>query len=107
MLHLLRPNQKKQINTDEDPNKVKVNPVIPGYKVEEDPTGRGICLLVRDSLQVNRLPELEELNKPCIFAKISSDKNNYFYLGIFYRSPSSTNENNLNVCKQSNEICSF
>ena len=62
---------------------------------------------MRDHLQVNRLPELENLNEPCIFAKISSNKNNYFYLGIFYRSPNSTNEYNLKLCKQINEICSF
>ena len=48
---------KKQINltsTNKDSDKIKVNPVISGYKIEEDPSGRGICLLVKDSLQVNR-----------------------------------------------------
>ena len=77
---MLKQTKKKFSFKNKDSDVTKLNLVIKGYKIEEDSSGRGVCLIYKDNLEVTRVPNLEKVYKPCIFAKVSSNKNNYIHI---------------------------
>ena len=68
------------------------NYIIPGYRCEEDPHGRGVCIFVKENIKIIRYPEIENIFRPSIFCKIIVSKGNSFTLGVVYRSPNGDNE---------------
>ena len=62
--------------------------IVKGYKKtiirwEE----RGVCLFVKDHIELIEHTELENLYQPSIFCKVVCAKDQFFNLGVVYRSP--------------------
>ena len=68
---------------------------IDGYDIFHnlEKEGRGICLHVKQELKPALL-ELDEIGQECIFTKCNLVKGESLILGLVYRSPNSTSENN-------------
>jgi len=61
-------------------------PVLIGYSFYADTFGRGVGLFVRNSLNVVRRPELEDLFHPSVFCDINFG-HDILHFGVIYRSP--------------------
>ena len=81
-----------------------INFILPGYKTFHKHQGRGLCLFVKESLNVDRLDEIENLFDKSIFCKISTNKNEHLIIGIHYRSPNSSELDNKNLLEQINIV---
>ena len=72
---------------------------IPGYDIFhniEEEEGRGICLHVKQELKPT-LVELDSKCQECVFIKCELTKGESLVLGLVYRSPSSSEENNAKL----------
>ena len=68
---------------------------IPGYDCIVNTSGRGISLYVNNKFEIiERYYDLEKLHSPSIFCKIKTSKKDSFTLGVVYRSPSSSKDDN-------------
>ena len=69
---------------------------IEGFNCISDPYGRGVCIYVNNNFEIiDRCFELEKLFSPCIFCKIKTSNNDFFTIGVVYRSPNLSDlENN-------------
>ena len=74
--------------------------ILPGFTSFQKNSGRGVCLFVREGLTVTRLEDCESLFDPSIFCKISPNKEEHFVMGVVYRSPNSSNEENMKLLNQ-------
>ena len=90
----------KNLNKDTHPDDIHF--VIKGFNTIKNNKGRGLCLFVKEGLDVIRLPEIEHIFETSIFCKIKT-KSESFTAGIVYRSPSS-NELNEKLFDQINQI---
>lgn len=71
---------------------------LEGYQCISNPKGRGVCLYLNNSFEiVKRFDEYEDTFSPSIFCKIKTSANNTFTLGVLYRSPGSSYQDNLNL----------
>ena len=71
---------------------------IPGYTLINKPEGRGICVYINENFEIiERFSEYEQLFSPCIFCKVKTTTNSTFILGVIYRSPNSTTQENKNI----------
>ena len=92
-----------QKNRDKDID----NYVLEGYSCITETKGRGVCLFIKDGYDVVRIKEYEQVFQPSIICKIKpqgSDKS--FILGVVYRSPSSTPEENNELASLMNIVFS-
>ena len=85
-------NPKNNSNTDENNKNKNLNLIIEGYKCEENPSGRGVCIFYREDFDVFRLDNIESIYNPSIFCKVVITKDVYFNVGLIYRSPNCTYE---------------
>ena len=83
-------------------NKFKID----GYKYIENSSGRGVGMFIKDHLVFVRNKEYEARFSPSIFGKVVIDKNEYFTVGILYRSPNSGENENTNFLNQIDFISS-
>ncbi|MCP3853075.1 MAG: hypothetical protein GY694_23025, partial [Gammaproteobacteria bacterium] len=67
--------------------------------------GRGTALFIKDNLECTPLTLYENVFSPCNICKIDVDKDNTFIFGVIYRSPSSTDEENVKVNELVNKLC--
>ena len=44
-------------------------PIIPGYTCGNNPEGRGVCLFIKENIDIIRYPDIERLSNPSIFCK--------------------------------------
>ena len=66
--------------------------ILNGYSCIQNNNGRGVCLFYKDSLTVT---EIKNDLFPCsLLCSIKTNDNSIFTLGLVYRSPSSTPEEN-------------
>ena len=91
----------KNLNKDTHPEDINV--VIKGFNTIKNNKGRGLCLFVKEGLDVIRLPDIEKVFETSIFCKIKT-KSEAFTAGLVYRSTSS-NELNDKLFDQINQIC--
>ena len=71
---------------------------IPGYTCINKPEGRGICVYINNKFEIiERFSDLERLFSPCIFCKIKTTADSTFILGVIYRSPNSSAQENQNI----------
>ena len=80
-------------------NSVQTNFNLEGYETIECNEGRGVCIIYKDSLQISELSEINSLYQPSLFIEIKT-KDKPLNLGIVYRSPNSTDEENDKVRQQ-------
>ena len=67
---------------------------IKGYNCLSNHNGRGVCLYVNNDFEIlERLDNVESLFTPSIFCKIKC-KNDVVVVGVVYRSPNSSSEEN-------------
>ena len=71
-------------NTQEDKDNFVFN--MPGYKVINNNTGRGICMFIKDNIDFVDVPGAEDFFSPSIYCKIMYNKTDFFILGLIYRS---------------------
>ena len=71
---------------------------LPGYELFHnlEEKGRGICLHVKQELK-QTLVELDSTCQECVFTKCELIKGESLVLGLVYRSPSSSEENNAQL----------
>ena len=92
-------NPKNNRNTDENNRNQNLNPVIEGYKCEENPSGRVVCMFYKEYFDISRLKDIESLYSPSLFCKFTLSKDSFFHAGLIYRSPNCTDDE----CKQIND----
>ena len=85
-------NPKNNRNTDENNRNQNLNPVIEGYKCEENPSGRGVCMFYKEYFDISRLKDIESLYSPSLFCKFTLSKDSFFHAGLIYRSPNCTDD---------------
>ena len=73
---------------------------INGYSCLSNGSGRGVCLYIKDNLEViERYTDGEKLFSPSIFCKLKTPSNELFNIGIIYRSPNASENDNMNLNK--------
>ena len=92
-------------NTYQDIEVIKASIIIPGYTCEPNHLGRGICLFVKDHIQINRYPELEKMFNPSIISKLTISDNSSVTMCLMYRSPGTQEEDNNKLIKQIESVC--
>ena len=56
---------------------------LTGYQTYQVNDGRGVCLFIKEHLEVTRLEDDEKLFSPNVFVKVKlHDKNDYIILGV-------------------------
>ena len=90
----------KQNVPDKDCIKFNLN----GYQTLQNNSGRGVCIFYKDSLTVNEIPH--DFNSfPCsIFCNIKTNTNEKLTLGLVYRSPNSSAEDNIKLINYLNSF---
>ena len=78
---------------------VQTNFNLEGYETIECNEGRGVCIIYKDTLQVTELNEINKMFQPSLFIEIKT-KDKAINLGIIYRSPNSTDEEDDKVRAQ-------
>ena len=91
-------NPKNNTNTGDDNRNKNLNIIIEGYKCEECPSGRGVCIFYKDNIEIFRHENIDSIFKPSIFCKIVLNKDVFFNAGLIYRSPNCSREE----CEQIN-----
>ena len=66
--------------------------------------GRGVCLFVKDHIELIEYPELENLYQPSIFCKVVCSKEQFFNLGVVYRSPNIDPSDDLKLRTQLDRV---
>ena len=77
---------------DNNIDKENIKFVLNGYSCIQINNGRGVCLFYKDSLTVTQIPN--DLFPCSLLCNIKTNNNNIFTLGLVYRSPNSTPEEN-------------
>ena len=91
-------------NTLEDKDNFVFN--LPGFKCINKPEGRGICMFVNKQLDFVRLSDCEQTFNPSIFIKVLCENDNFFILGLIYRSDDQCSDiDNDNLNKQIELVC--
>ena len=78
---------------------IQTNFNLEGYETIECNQGRGVCIIHKDSLQISELTEINKMYQPSLFIEMKT-KDKAINLGIVYRSPNSTEEENDKVRAQ-------
>ena len=82
-----------------------VNTNLKGYNCLSNYDGRGVCLYINDSFEVlQRLSDIEAIFKPSIFCRVKSQSSEVFTVGVVYRSPNSSVDENNNLMLQIDRI---
>ena len=72
---------------------------IEGYNTIEVNSGRGVCILHKENIETCEIPEINKIYSPSLFLNVKSNNSNV-NLGIIYRSPNATAEEDDIVNKQ-------
>ena len=91
-------NPKNNSNTDDENRNKNLNIIIEGYKCEECPSGRGVCIFYKENIEIFRHDNIDSIFNPSIFCKIVLNKDVFFNAGLIYRSPNCSKEE----CEQIN-----
>ena len=83
----------------QDKNAPQKEYIINGYDIIEDQVGRGVMILYKDYLQVKILDEINKIYSPSLFINISN-KNSHLNLGLVYRSPNISKEDDEKLNSQ-------
>ena len=67
-----------------------------GYETIENQSGRGVCIIHRESLQIQEKNETSKIFSPSLFIEVKT-KEKVLNFGIIYRSPNSSEEEDNNV----------
>ena len=82
-----------------------VNTNLKGYNCLSNYDGRGVCLYINDSFEVlQRLSDIEAIFKPSIFCRVKSQSSEVFTIGVVYRSPNSSVDDNNNINVQIDKV---
>ena len=94
-------------NTNQEMKQIIKNtkPIIPGYACESNPEGRGVCLFIKENIELTRYPDIEQISNPSIFCKVKLTKETELTLGVVYRSPNSDREGNEKINLQIETVC--
>ena len=78
--------------------------ILDGYIPLQNNFGRGVCIFYKDSLTVTEIPH--DMNSfPCsIFCDIKTNTNEKFTLGLIYRSPNSSTQENIKLINHLNSF---
>ena len=66
---------------------------LKGYTTIHNYNGRGLCLFIKDDINFTQTFDYDEY-KTCIFITVKGSKNNNLTVGVIYRSPNSSLEDN-------------
>ena len=73
---------------------------IPGYNYFHNSNGRGVGFFIKNSIEFIRYPELDKIFQPSLFCKILCSQGSCLNVGVLYRSPNSSPEENNLLIKQ-------
>ena len=85
-------------------DQANVNFIIPGYTNYQNNYGRGVCVFIKNTFSVTQLTDCEKLFTPSVYCKVSTKDNENFLLGVVYRSPNCSHEENEQLLKQINHV---
>ena len=71
--------------------------VLEGYSCLSNTKGRGVSLFIKEGIEVTRITEIEDIFTPSVFCKMSLSKEYSIILGLVYRSPSCSDEENTKL----------
>ena len=77
--------------------------IVQGYHAIMNNQGRGVCLLVRNYLDVVVLDQFTVF-QPSVLCRVQVGDGETLLVGVLYRSPNCTEEENKNVCKYIDEV---
>ena len=80
-------------------NNLQTNFNFEGYVTIECNEGRGVCIIYKETLQITELNEINKIFQPSSFIEIKT-KDKILSIGIIYRSPNSSEEENSKVREQ-------
>lgn len=66
--------------------------IVPGYRSIMNNSGRGVCLLVKDGLNVVELDEFKQVFGTCIVCRVHVSEQESVLFGVVYRSPNCSEE---------------
>ena len=91
-------------STTEEYKNITLN--INGYTCLSNFGGRGACLYISKEFEViQRYEEHENIFSPSIFCKIKTKSGEMLTIGVIYRSPNSSKQENENFIMQLNKVC--
>ena len=67
-----------------------------GYTTIQENTGRGVCIIHKENIKAQELPAMKEIYTPSIFMSFET-KDKSLNLGIIYRSPNATDDDDSKV----------
>ena len=76
---------------------------LKGYTTIHNYNGRGLCLFIKENMNYTQLFDYDEY-KTCIFITVKGSLSNNLTLGVIYRSPNSSPEDNHTLINTINSI---